>query len=75
MIEDQIIAQKISDLHLKTIGELNEILFEIQEKCSEEEFHAYRRIVGQLMATFWDALNAIYAKHPSIKPKQFEQFD
>lgn len=75
MIEDQIIAQKISDLHLKTIGELNEILFEIQEKCSEEEFHAYRRIVGQLMATFWDALNAIYAKHPSIKPKQFEQVD
>ncbi|ORF03747.1 hypothetical protein BGI05_00260 [Snodgrassella alvi] len=75
MIEDQIIAQKISDLHLKTIGELNEILFEIQKKCSEEEFHAYRRIVGQLMATFWDALNAIYAKHPSIKPKQFEQFD
>lgn len=38
MIEDQIIAQKICDLHLKTIGELNEILFEIQEKCSEEEF-------------------------------------
>ena len=75
MIEDQIIAQKICNLHLKTIGELNEILFEIQEKCSEEEFHAYRRIVGQLMATFWDALNAIYAKHPSIKPKQFEQFD
>ncbi|KEQ02126.1 hypothetical protein SASC598J21_000920, partial [Snodgrassella alvi SCGC AB-598-J21] len=36
---------------------------------------AYRRIVGQLMATFWDALNSIYAKHPSIKPKQFEQFD
>jgi len=49
MIEDPIIAQKISDLLLKTIRELNEILFEIQEKCSEEEFRAYRRIVGQLM--------------------------
>jgi len=49
-------------LHLKTIGELYEILFEIQEKCSEEEFRAYRRIVGQLMYTFWEALDAIYVK-------------
>ena len=71
MVEDQIIAQKICDLHLKTIGELNEI-FEIQEKCSEEEFQAYRRIVGQLMYTFWEALDAIYVKHPSIKPEQFD---
>ena len=72
MMEDQIFAQKISNLHLKTIGELNELLFEIQEKCSEEEFHAYRRIVGQLMYTFWEALDAIYVKHPSIKPEQFD---
>ncbi|WP_370385872.1 hypothetical protein ABW387_18705 [Snodgrassella alvi] len=71
MMEDQIFAQKISNLHLKTIGELNEILFEIQEKCCEEEFRAYRRIVGQLMYTFWEALDAI-VKHPSIKPELFD---
>jgi hypothetical protein len=70
MIENQTIAQNISDLLLKITRELDESLLQVQEKCSENEFIAYRKVIAQIMSIiYWDALKYIYIKHPSLKPK------
>lgn len=73
MIENQTIAQNISDLLLKITRELNESLLQVQEKCSENEFIAYRKVIAQIMSIiYWDALKYIYIKHPNLKPKELD---
>ncbi|PIT44001.1 hypothetical protein [Snodgrassella alvi] len=73
MIENQTIAQNISDLLLKITRELDESLLQVQEKCSENEFIAYRKVIAQIMSIiYWDALKYIYIKHPSLKPKELD---
>ncbi len=43
MIKEKEIAQNISKLMLDITGRLNDSLYEVQEKCSREEFEKYRR--------------------------------
>ncbi|PIT14921.1 hypothetical protein [Snodgrassella alvi] len=73
MIENQVVAQNISDLLLKTTRELDESLLQVQEYCSENEFIAYRKVVAQLMSIiYWDVLKNIYINHPHLKPKELD---
>ncbi|WP_239374906.1 hypothetical protein [Snodgrassella gandavensis] len=73
MIENQVVAQNISDLLLKTTRELDESLLQVQGCCSENEFIAYRKVVAELMSIiYWDVLKYIYIRHPHLKPKELD---
>jgi hypothetical protein len=65
MIKNKDIARNLSKLMLDIASRLNDSLYEVQEKCSEEEFKNYRRKVGSLMGTVaTEVLNPLYREHP-----------
>jgi hypothetical protein len=73
MIRDVHVAQRISDLRIEFQGRLNNSIFVVEEKCSFEEFKAYRLAVGKIMGEMLlEVLNPLYAEHPSIKPPELE---
>jgi hypothetical protein len=72
MIKDKEIAQNISKLMLDISGRLNDSLYEVQEKCSKEEFEKYRRGVAYILAYIaTEVLNPLYRVHPEIKPEEY----
>ena len=67
MIKNKEIAQNLSKLMLDMAARPNESLYEVQEKCTEEEFKNYRRGVASLLATVaTEVLNPLYREHPEV---------
>lgn len=72
MIKNKEIAQNISELMLDFAERLNKSLYEIKEKCSEEEFKKYRRGVSYILGNVSIViLNKLYEEHPDLKPKGY----
>jgi hypothetical protein len=66
-------AKKIVDLMIKHGAEQNALLAEIQPICSDDEFHKYKRMIGQSMGSLLlDVINPIVELHPDLKPSQLE---
>ncbi len=73
MIKDVEVARDISNLMVEFGARLNDSLFPVMEKCSPEEFQAYRRAVGKIMGEMvLEVMNPLYKQHPSIKPKEMD---
>jgi len=69
MINDKDIAKEISQLMLEYAAKLDVSVALVKQKCSMEEFEAYRKAVGTVMGyMLLDVMNPLYEKHPDIKP-------
>jgi len=69
MVQDKLVATKISELMLDIGKRLDASILVVMENCSPQEFNAYRTIVGHLMADILlEILNPLYVQHPSLKP-------
>lgn len=52
---------------LKAVAELDQIVADIRDKCSEEEFKSMRRAVGNTLAVIInEILEPIYSQYPEI---------
>ena len=72
MIKDKVLSQNIIKLMLDISGHLDDSLYEVQERCSTEEFEKYRRGVGYILAYIaTEVLNPIYRAHPDIEPEEY----
>jgi hypothetical protein len=48
---------------------MNESLFSMKNRCPQEEFDAYKRAIGGIMAEIYiRLLDPIYFKYPELKP-------
>jgi hypothetical protein len=66
-------AEAVSKLMLEHGAKLNDSVRIVMEKCSKEEFHAYRRAVGKVMGTMLtEIMNPIYREHPDLKPTNLD---
>ena len=71
MIKDKEVASRVSDLMLELGAKLNESLVLVKERCTEQEFKAYRTVVGKLMGEMLlEVMNPLYVSHPDLKPKE-----
>jgi hypothetical protein len=71
MISDTEVAKNISFLMLEIGARLNASVAEIQERCPNDEFTAYRRAVGSVMGEmFVEIMKPLYATHPEITPPE-----
>jgi len=71
MVQDKLVATKISELMLDIGKRLDASILVVMENCSPQEFNAYRTIVGHLMADILlEILNPLYLQHPSLKPRE-----
>ena len=73
MISDPVIAKKISELMIETLARLDESTAMAMNACQPEEFKAYRRAAGAVMAEIAsEILNPLYSMHPLLKPPEME---
>jgi hypothetical protein len=70
MIENEDIAQQISELMLEYGARLDRSVALVQDHCSEQELQIYRRAVGTIMGEMLlQVMSPICARHPGLKPK------
>ena len=67
------IAKKVIDKMVKSSKEFDELLSEIKNECSEEEFKVYQNGFAQVLGyILLDIINPIINEHPELKPKELE---
>ena len=63
-------AQQISELMLEYSERINESILLVQQKCSHEEFKAYRLAAAKVMGEMLlEVMNPLYREHPDLKPE------
>ncbi len=73
VITDKTIAAQLSKMLLEISGQLDRSVAEVQGKCSDEEFNAYRRGAATVMWELYDQLlRPLYKTHPDLKPPELE---
>jgi hypothetical protein len=73
MITDKTLAAQLNNQLLEMSRQLNFSIAEVQQKCSDEEFNAYRRGAATVMADLYvEILRPLYKTHPDLKPAELE---
>jgi len=71
VIENVDVAREISDLMIEFLMKLDKSVATVQQNCSLDELHQYRRAVGCILGEMVDrVMNPLYLKHPDLKPDQ-----
>lgn len=70
MIKDFEMAKQISELMIALSHQINESIFDVQDRCSEEEFNTYRQAAARVMGeAYFEVMAPIYLEHPSLEPE------
>jgi hypothetical protein len=65
-------ATKLTALAFRVTGDLNEMLREIQESESADEFHRLRGAIGSVLGSiFSEILQPTFTEHPELVPDDF----
>jgi hypothetical protein len=73
VVRDKAFAKDVVELLLEYSGRLDESVARAKEVCTEAEFVAYRKAIGEVMGETWDELlMPIFAAHPELKPKDLQ---
>jgi hypothetical protein len=76
VIGNESAAKEVIDLMLDIGASLDHSLLEVQDRCSPDEFAAYRRVVGNVMGEILvTVLNPLCEQHPALKPPQLQHPD
>jgi hypothetical protein len=69
MIHDKEIARHISEMVLECNDRLDDSLSLVQDRCGQEEVHAYRRAIGKVLGEIYlEIMTPIYQEHPDLTP-------
>lgn len=70
MFADLDLASEVHELLLNVRGLLANSVASIKGRCSEEEYKAYRKMIGDALGTIIiEGLTPIEERHPSLKQK------
>jgi hypothetical protein len=71
VVSNKAFAKEVTDLLLQYSDRLDGSVAHAKDVCSQAEFEAYRRAVGEVMGAIWDqVLGPIFKEHPDLKPKE-----
>jgi hypothetical protein len=71
MIDDPVLAKKVSDLMLEYGARIDSLAIELHAALSDEDFNQPRRALGKVMGTMLlEVMNPIYLAHPELKPPE-----
>jgi hypothetical protein len=74
MISDAAIAKQVSELMLEIYCQLGESVQIVERSCSPEEYAAYNKAVGKVVARIvFDVVEPLYEKHPNLKPPGWDE--
>lgn len=73
MIQEKAVAKEVSQLMIEYGAKLDASVALVKQKCSAEEFEAYRKAVGKIMGyMLLDVMNPLYEKYPDLKPAELD---
>jgi hypothetical protein len=74
MLSNKSTAAEVEKMLRECSDILNESIRRVMETCPEEEFKAYRRIIGRIMAdVYLDVLQAIHRAYPELEPEELKR--
>lgn len=74
MIKSYDIAKEVIEVLDDCSSRINETIRLVQEKCSDEEFQAYREAAGFVMGYIYtDVVAPIYKEHPELEPPELRE--
>ena len=75
MLSNRDTAFEVEKMLWECSGLLNESIRRVMETCPEEEFKAYRRVIGRIMGDlFLDAMQPIHSRYPELKRAADEKY-
>ena len=73
MIKDEETARQVIAALDEASSVINESIRLVQNRCSNDEFAAYRRAAGFVMGYLYtDVLAPLYKQHPSLEPPELK---
>lgn len=73
MIRDRALAKQLIEVLNDCSNKIDKSIVLVQEKCTDEEFIAYRKAAGMVMGYLYtDALAPIYKQHPDLEPPELK---
>ena len=73
MIRDKELAKKIVSVVDDCSDRINSTIWEVKNKCSEQEFENYRKAAGIVMGYIYtDIVCPIYSTHPELEPDELK---
>jgi hypothetical protein len=74
MLSNKEIAREVESAMRQCSGILNESIRRVMETCPEEEFKAYRRTVGAIMAdVYLNVVQPIHQRYPDLEPPELKR--
>jgi hypothetical protein len=69
MLSNKETAREVEAAMRKCSAILNESIRQVMETCSDEEFKAYRRTIGAIMAdVYMNVMQPIHKRYPDLEP-------
>lgn len=73
MIRDRALAKQLIEVLNDCSNKIDKSIELVQEKCTDEEFIAYRKAAGMVMGYLYtDVLAPIYKQHPDLEPPELK---
>ena len=73
MLSNKDTAAEVEKILRHCSDTLNDSIRRVMDTCPEEEFKAYRRVVGHIMGSIYlDVLQPIHRQHPDLEPEELK---
>lgn len=73
MIANKEVAEQVLTTMHECSGALDRSVRVVKETCSEEEFKAYRKAIGQVMGTmYFEVYQPLFRCFPDLEPEGFK---
>ena len=73
MISDKRVAEQVLATMHECSGAFDRSVRLVRETCSEEEFRAYRKAIGQVMgAMYFEVYRPLFQRFPDLEPESFK---
>jgi hypothetical protein len=74
MLSNKDTAFQVEKMLRECSATLNESVRHVMETCPEDEFKAYRRVIGQIMgAIYLDVVQPIHRQYPDLEPEEMRR--
>jgi hypothetical protein len=74
MIENIEVAKRIVSRMDAISADINELIRDVQSRCSDAEFQAFRQVAGRVMGYIYtDVVAPLHSRHAELEPPELRE--
>jgi hypothetical protein len=74
MLSNKDTAAEVEKMMRQCSESLNESIRRVMDTCPDDEFKAYRRVIGQIMGSIYlDVMQPIHRQYPDLEPEELKR--